>query len=323
MTSFRISVIIPCFAEPEKLSRILSSLAEQEYKNFEVIVSDDASITPLQTTALSFSDRIQVFYHRNQVNSGRAATRNRGIEMATGDIYFFLDVDQILEPSSLAELAKHYDANPNQTVRANVALWPVIAAGSNYCKYYNSRFLGQRSSNELAKMDLANLPPKFFATGSIAVPARVVQELNGFSEEFKAYGCEDEEFGARLHDLGVPLRWSLTVPVYDADENLSLKRSCERMIDYARFSAPLLMKLHPHYRNQSAFSLFERPLSELSTSLKVMRFALLWVLQPALALGVVTWLQKRDRASVSPPAQFYQLALLGFYLQGYRMRAQK
>ena len=315
-----ISVIIPCLCAPSLLSRVLQTLADQDFKNFECIVCDDGSEVPLKEIAFSFSNVLSIKYHRNEKNQGRARTRNEGIKLAAGEIIFFLDVDQIVSPTALNELQKHFSDGKIKSVRANVSLLPSLYRSSNYGKYFNSRFLGQRDPKSLAELNLDNLPPKFFATDSVAVPTSIVKELGGFLEEFKGYGCEDEEFGVRLSERGVPLVWSRTVQVFDADNSLSLERACNRMIEYARSSAPILIRRHPAYAVHSAFALLEKPSASLTLKSRLIRRSLLVGLRPWLASRIVKYLKVHDQDAVRPADRWYQLALVGYYLIGYRLR---
>jgi len=89
-----VSVIIPNFNRTVELERALKSALSQTYENLEIIVVDDNSLNAEEIHAVvnSFDDlRIKCYFH--DVNKGGGASRNTGIENATGDYVAFLDSD--------------------------------------------------------------------------------------------------------------------------------------------------------------------------------------------------------------------------------------
>ncbi|MBI4992792.1 MAG: glycosyltransferase family 2 protein, partial [Candidatus Magasanikbacteria bacterium] len=76
-----ISIIIPVFNQARELRLALDSIAKQTYKNLEVIVVDDGSVSGLRTTDYGLRHDIRIHFVR-QENKGAPAARNRGLEMA-------------------------------------------------------------------------------------------------------------------------------------------------------------------------------------------------------------------------------------------------
>lgn len=107
-----VSVVIPTCNRADLLRRAIDSVRNQTYKEIEIIVVDDASSdgTPEVVAHIS-DDRLR--YLRHERNRGGAATRNTGIQAATGDYIAFLDDDDEWEPDKteiqMAAL-KSYDA---------------------------------------------------------------------------------------------------------------------------------------------------------------------------------------------------------------------
>ena len=93
-----ISVVIPCYNQNEHLNQALMSLADQEYKNFEVVVVDDGSDIPI-TLEQGLSFPITLIRQKNQ---GLANARNTGYARAKGSLIKFLDADDTLLPKCLA-----------------------------------------------------------------------------------------------------------------------------------------------------------------------------------------------------------------------------
>ena len=89
-----ISVIIPTYNRANLVRRAIDSVIKQSYDNLEIIVVDDASVDNTQEVINGIGDS-RIIYIRHGVNQGGAATRNTGIEAATGEYVAFLDSDDV------------------------------------------------------------------------------------------------------------------------------------------------------------------------------------------------------------------------------------
>ena len=102
-----ISIIMPLYNADAFLEESLQSIANQTYKDYELICVDDASDDTTQEiikNAQIKDDRIKVF--RNEKREGAAYSRNRGLNYAQGDYISFLDGDDIFEEKMLEEAYK-------------------------------------------------------------------------------------------------------------------------------------------------------------------------------------------------------------------------
>ncbi|MEZ6146240.1 MAG: glycosyltransferase [Planctomycetaceae bacterium] len=93
-----VSIIIPCYNAAEFVAEAIESAAGQTYGNVEVIVIDDGSTDESVDVLRSFGDRIR---WETGPNRGACAARNRGLELAQGEIVQFLDSDDLLHPGKL------------------------------------------------------------------------------------------------------------------------------------------------------------------------------------------------------------------------------
>jgi len=87
-----VSVILPTYNRAEIVKRSILSVLNQTYKNFELIIVDDASTDKTQMVVEEFSDR-RIKYLRNTQNLGPAASRNIGIKASRGIFIAFQDSD--------------------------------------------------------------------------------------------------------------------------------------------------------------------------------------------------------------------------------------
>lgn len=92
MNSPLVSVIIPVFNAERFLSDALDSVLSQGYANLELIIVDDGSTDGSREIIECTPGKVR---YLRQENCGPAAARNRGIEIAEGDILAFQDADDI------------------------------------------------------------------------------------------------------------------------------------------------------------------------------------------------------------------------------------
>uniref|UniRef100_A0A486XVK5 Beta-1,3-glucosyltransferase n=1 Tax=Rheinheimera sp. BAL341 TaxID=1708203 RepID=A0A486XVK5_9GAMM len=99
-----ISVVIPLYNKENSVSRALTSVLSQSYKNFELIVIDDGSTDTSAEKAREFDDpRLKIV---SQTNRGVSAARNVGVKLATADYVAFLDADDSYSPNFLKHISQ-------------------------------------------------------------------------------------------------------------------------------------------------------------------------------------------------------------------------
>lgn len=109
-----VSIIMPAYNCEKYVVEAINSVLAQTYKNWELLVLDDGSKDNTLQVIKEFSkkdSRIKAL--PNGKNMGVSATRNRGIELATGEWIAFLDSDDMWESKKLEkqlEVAKEKEA---------------------------------------------------------------------------------------------------------------------------------------------------------------------------------------------------------------------
>lgn len=104
-----ISIIIPAYNVEQYLTACLSSIEQQIYQNFEVILIDDGSIDStgvICDTVATKDDRFKVIHQKNQ---GVSVARNKGIEEARGEYIAFIDSDDKITPEYLSSFSLKND----------------------------------------------------------------------------------------------------------------------------------------------------------------------------------------------------------------------
>lgn len=90
----KISIIIPVYNAEKTLYKCLESLILQKYKNIEIILINDKSTDKSKEICIEFAEKYNfIKYISNQNNLGVSATRNIGLQEATGEYVMFVDSD--------------------------------------------------------------------------------------------------------------------------------------------------------------------------------------------------------------------------------------
>ncbi len=93
-----VTIIITVRDRLDYIGQAIESVLSQTYRDYEIIVVDDGSVMPAESTIMGFDNRIRYIY---QENKGLAAARNRGIQTSRGRYIGFLDDDDLYEEKKL------------------------------------------------------------------------------------------------------------------------------------------------------------------------------------------------------------------------------
>ena len=114
MEDYKVSVIVAAYNIQDYIVRCLESIANQTYKNLEVIVVDDGSSDNTGKLADEFSENDKRFIVIHKENGGVSSARNIGIDVASGDFIGFVDGDDTIEVDMYEMLVNNaikYDAD--------------------------------------------------------------------------------------------------------------------------------------------------------------------------------------------------------------------
>lgn len=194
----RYSVIIPVYNRPDEVDELLRSLADQRFKDFEVVVVEDGSSVPCLSVTEKYKDSLALKYFQKE-NSGPGQTRNYGAERSQGEYLIILDSDCILPSGYLDAVEAELQAAPADAFggpdRAHDSFTDIQKA-INYSMTSFFTTGGIRGGKK--KMD--KFYPRSFNMG---VRREVYQALGGFSK--MRFG-EDIDFSIRIFKGGYRCR---------------------------------------------------------------------------------------------------------------------
>lgn len=119
----KVSVIIPCHNAFRYIDSCLNSIVGQTYSNLEIILCDDASTDGSLTKLLEWQEKdARIIVLQNAENLYAAASRNKCIDVSTGDYLLIQDVDDISEPNRVETLLYHIQRNEIDFVSSGMKL---------------------------------------------------------------------------------------------------------------------------------------------------------------------------------------------------------
>jgi GT2 family glycosyltransferase len=198
-----LSVCVVAYNSGPMLRRCLESLAAQTFRDFEILVIDNASPDPADAETAAAFPAVRLI--RNTRNLGFAGAGNQGAREARGRWYVLLNPDAWADPDWLAELvaaAGRHPAVRSFTSRQLMAEDPTVLDGlgdvmSGYGIPYRGGYLG-RDPGDTAEGEV------FSPCGAAMMIDRALfLALGGFDEQFFCYG-EDVDLGYRLQLTGEP-----------------------------------------------------------------------------------------------------------------------
>lgn len=98
----KISVIIPTYNRANLINIAISSILNQTFKDFEIIIVDDGSTDNTEQLVKGIEDS-RIKYIKNDANKGHAEAKNIGIRHAQCDFITFQDSDDESLPTRLEE----------------------------------------------------------------------------------------------------------------------------------------------------------------------------------------------------------------------------
>lgn len=87
------SIIIPMLNAEGTLDRCLSSIQQQSFQDYQVIIVDDGSSDNSVAVANGYAQSDSRFFVLSMPHGGTGAARNRGVSQAEGEYILFLDAD--------------------------------------------------------------------------------------------------------------------------------------------------------------------------------------------------------------------------------------
>lgn len=188
MSTPKISIIMPCFNEAERIAQSVASVFQQSYTDFELIIVDDGSTDNSLEVLSQLSEQYQQLHFFPQPNKGAGAARNTALKEAKGEMIAFLDADDSWHTDCLLNLHNKLESVPEASIAYGG--WQNIGLAKEKCQPF--------------------IPPNYEVPNKIELLLRgcrwpihaaltrasAIKNINGFDEQWTS--CMDYNLWLRI-----------------------------------------------------------------------------------------------------------------------------
>jgi glycosyltransferase involved in cell wall biosynthesis len=219
----RVSCIVPTRNSAGTIEACLQSLRRQAHPDVEVIVVDNASTDATVERSRALADVVL------QAGPERSAQRNAGARAASGEHFFFIDSDMLLDHEVVGQAVSEVEGGALGVVVPETSFgegfWARVKALERSC------YLGD-DTIEAARY----------------VPRAVFERIGGYDEDIAA-GPEDWDLHERVRALGGPIGRTRAVIHHD-EGRLRLTETMATKFYYGRATDAYLRKHRARARGQ-------------------------------------------------------------------------
>lgn len=133
----KISIITISYNQAQFLERAIRSVADQDHDDVEYIVVDPGSTDGSRDIIEGYRDKIAKIIY--EADRGPADGLNKGFAEAHGEIFGFLNSDDVLEPGALSRVVQYFEAHPDVDVISGHS-WIIDAEGNVKRRFFSDRY---------------------------------------------------------------------------------------------------------------------------------------------------------------------------------------
>ena len=177
----KISIVTPSYNQAQFLEKTIISVINQNYPNLEYIIIDGGSTDGSADIIKKYEKHLT--YWVSEKDSGQSEALNKGFAKATGEIYAYLNSDDIYQPDALNFVGDFFNN------------YPIVDL------LYGSAFLLDHDDRRIGIIPSLPFKLKEFLNGVFSIPQQstfwkpnVYEKVGGFNEENQT--CMDGEFFA-------------------------------------------------------------------------------------------------------------------------------
>ena len=191
-----VSIVIPCYKAEKHLPTALSSISNQTHTNWEVLAINDCWEDSTEKIVLDFRQshpRQIVKYIKHDENKGLGATRNTGMEAATGDFIAFLDHDDLWEPNHLTTALNVLTKKKADIYYSAVSVFNADGTGD--------RWIWGPTLEDLEQFPQSIFKRNFIQPSAVVLTRIFMTKLGSMDTNPNIHFCEDHDYWIRAVNL--------------------------------------------------------------------------------------------------------------------------
>jgi glycosyltransferase involved in cell wall biosynthesis len=190
----RVTVITAARNAERFLPDMLASVFDQTYRDWELVLADDASTDKTGDLAESFGEPVRVV--RSEHNLGPAEARNLAARHARGELLAKIDSDDLVDPEYLATLVDLYDRETGHGAPVGVVACNArMLTDEGWQRESWTDRMGDANGVELRELLSENV-----IFGNALFPRAAFEEIGGFDARLLA--AEEYDLWVRLLERG-------------------------------------------------------------------------------------------------------------------------
>jgi glycosyltransferase involved in cell wall biosynthesis len=187
-----VSIIVPIYNSENYIATTIESCIAQSYKNIEIILVNDGSTDNTERIIEGYLDDNRIRYFPIK-NVGACDARNFGIGKAKGNLYQFLDHDDVLDFDKISSQIPSYMVNGENYLYSGTM---GTISGSVTKKEDGFEIYERDFSPEQYYTTVLNQFGRYITTGAWLVPKKIIERNNGWDK--RAGLNDDGEYFMRL-----------------------------------------------------------------------------------------------------------------------------
>jgi GT2 family glycosyltransferase len=201
-----VSVLLTIRNAEKYIGSCLTSLLNQTFSNFDIVIVDDESNDKTKEIIEEFEDP-RIRYFRSKRRLGLSASRNKCLKYATGNYVFFTDGDCLVSKTWIEEGLKHLKTSNSIGVE-----------GKTY--YVSKEYKPTRSDDVVENKNGGQYP-----TCNMAYKKSVLNNIGGFDERYTY--MEDRDLALRASRFG-KISFNPNMVVYHQKKTLTSREFVQK-----------------------------------------------------------------------------------------------
>jgi glycosyltransferase involved in cell wall biosynthesis len=159
----KVSIGLPVYNDDRFLAQTLDCLLSQSYRDFELVICDNASTDKTEEICRSYANRdSRIRYHRNSTNLGVSRNFNLSFQLSRGEYFKWAAANDLCATDMIERCVEVLDQRPDAVLC--FAKTRIIDERGVLCEDYNDRLnlQGNRPSERfrmfLRNIDMVNVP---------------------------------------------------------------------------------------------------------------------------------------------------------------------
>lgn len=273
------SVIIPTYDQITRLMIVLKAFNDQiTEEEFEVIVIDDGSSELIEYEINEVQKNYPFVFERLKENSGRSVARNRGVELAKGELLIFCDSDRIPDNYFVQKhISRYIEEKKNHkdfVIVGKIVETFLPGFDKKWKDYYDNFDLNKvkkfgRNFNYYDYIEMiynsdgnttSNVPWVSLFTSNFSISKSLFCEIGRFDETFKQWGFENFELGYRLHEKGVTFileRKAINFHIFHKADRTGSRRDDSMRVFYEKYKREEIKNLLAFLDGDISYEMFE------------------------------------------------------------------